>query len=317
MRICVTGATGFVGGHLCEGFRDAGWEVTGLVRQGSSKPLPAGVSRLEAGLSATDLAVAFAGSSLVVHAAGVTRARHESVFQEINVKATDAVVKAVNASKSHLIFISSQAAAGPGTPERPAREDDRPRPLTAYGRSKLAAEEAIRANARNRWTVLRPSSIYGPRDLQFLPMFKMARRGLFPLASASASYTLVHVDDVVRAAIAAAADNRATGQVFFVGHPQPVTTTTLLDAIGVAVGRGCHPTPVPRVAMQLLAAAGELSWKLGRQPLVDRARLTELYAEGFVCSVEKLRTCLGVEANVGLQDGITQTAEWYRREGWI
>lgn len=317
MRVCITGATGFVGWHLCEGFRDAGWEVTGLVRRGSPKPLPARVSRLEASLTATDFTVAFAGSSLVVHAAGVTRARDARVFQTINVKATEAVVKAVNAARSHLLFISSQAAAGPGTPERPAREDDRSQPVTAYGRSKLAAEEAIRANARNRWTVLRPSSIYGPRDRQFLPLFKMARRGLFPLASASASYTFVHVDDVVRAAIAAAADNRATGEVFFVGHPQPVTTTTLLDAIGVAVGRGCHPTPVPRVAIRLLAAAGELSWKLGRQPLLDRARLTELYADGFVCSVEKLKASLGVEASVALQDGIAQTGDWYRREGWI
>jgi dihydroflavonol-4-reductase len=318
LRVCVTGATGFLGWHLCDGFRNAGWEVAGIVRPGSSKPLPQGVARIETRLSAIDLTPAIADSGLVVHAAGATRARSEDTFHSANVNGTQEVVRAVNAIGSGLIFISSQAAAGPATSVQPATEDDPPRPLTAYGRSKLAAEAAIRTSATGQWCILRPSSIYGPRDHQFLSLFRMAVRGRFPIVTPpSASYTFVHVDDVVRATIAAAADNRAVGQAFFVGHPEPASTAALLQAVALAVNRPYKPRRVPPMLLRLLAAAGELSWKLGRQPLLDRARLAELSAEGFVCSVEKLRACLGFEAAVPLGEGIRRTGEWYKREGWI
>src|SRR5438309_1620730 len=83
------------------------------------------------------------------------------------------------------------AAGGAGTPERPAREDDPPHPLNAYGRTKAAAESAIRSDARVPWTILRPCSVYGPRDRQWLPLVRLAARGRFLVAAPPAmAFTL-------------------------------------------------------------------------------------------------------------------------------
>src|SRR5262245_35529044 len=176
--IAITGATGFVGWHVVEAL---GGQVRAIVRPGNRKPLPHGVESVEASLLDTSaLARALDGCEAVVHAAGVIRARTQADFDAVNVGATRTVVAAANAAGARVILISSEAAIGAGTRERPSREDDSPKPLTPYGRSKLGGEEVVRRDARVPWTIIRPSAVYGPRDRGFLPLFALAARGLFP-----------------------------------------------------------------------------------------------------------------------------------------
>lgn len=319
--VSLTGATGFLGWHLAEAFHDAGWHVRAVVRPGSAKPLPEGVHPVEAALAPADaaaLATAIAGSALVVHNAGIIRAAHPSAFDAVNVGGTRAVVDAANRAGARLIFVSSQAAAGVGSPLRPLREGDPPRPLTAYGRSKLGAEEVIRSGARVPWTILRPSAIYGPRDRGFLPLFRLASRGLFlQVARPTAQFTLTYVHDVVRAVVLAADDARAAGETLFVGHAPAYPADALLRSLADAFGRRYRPLRVPAAALRVVALAGELSWRMGRQPLLDAARLDELRAEGFVCAVDRARDVLGFSAAVTLPDGIERTARWYRDRRWV
>jgi nucleoside-diphosphate-sugar epimerase len=310
--------TGFVGWHLAEGFRDAGWDVHAVVRPGNTRPVPDRVVAIEAALEREPLTRLLAGASLVVHAAGVTHAPRDADFHSINTGGTEAVVRALAAGTTRLIYVSSQAAAGAGTVERPACEADEPRPLTAYGRSKASAEAIVRTEATVPWSIIRPSSVYGPRDRQFLPLFKMAARGLFPLAARpSLPFTLVHVQDLVRATLLASAEPKAAGETLFVGHPQTVTTETLLKALADAFDRQYRPVHVPQPIVSGLALAGALSWAFGRRPLLDAARVTELRADGFVCAVDRAREVLGFAATVKLEAGIQQTLQWYRDERWI
>lgn len=319
--ISLTGATGFLGWHLAEAFRDAGWQVRAIVRPGSAKPLPEGVHRVEAALAPADaaaLAAAIDGSALLVHNAGIIRAARPSAFDAVNVDGTRAVVEAANRAGARLILVSSQAAAGVGSPLRPSREGDPPRPLTAYGHSKLGAEDVVRSTARVPWTVLRPSAIYGPRDRGFLPLFRLASWGLFlQVARPSAAFTLTYVHDVVRAVVLAADDARAAGETLFVGHAPAYPAEALLQSLAAVFGRRYRPLRVPPAALRVAALAGELSWKMGRQPLIDAARLNELRAAGFVCAVDRARLVLGFSAAVTLPDGIERTAQWYRDQGWI
>ena len=316
--VSITGATGFLGFHLAESFRDAGWRVSAVVRPGTAKPLPEGVERVQAPLAGERLAAAFEGSDVVVHSAALVRAPREAAFDEVNVEGTRSVVRAVNDVGASLIHISSLAVSGSGTADRPSREDDLPRPLTAYGRSKLRAELIVRSDARTSWTILRPCAVYGPRDRGFLPLFRLAKRGLFFLTSSpSTPLTLLYAADLARAIVLAASQPLASGQTLFVGHPSLQTTGDVLAALAAACGRTYRPRRVPLVLLEALARMGELSWMLGARPLIDKGRLIELQAPGFVCSVDRIRDALGFTASVPLREGFERTATWYREQGWM
>src|SRR5262249_5269504 len=171
--VSITGATGLLGWRMAEAFLQRGWIVRGIVRPGNTKPLPDGVEPRESALHASSLKAAVAGTDVLVHAAALIRSGNADVLR--------AVIDAVNDAGVRLVFISSQAAIGAGTPERPAREDDPPHPINAYGRTKIAAENFIRSDARVPWTILRPCSVYGPRDRQWLPLVRLAARRRFLL----------------------------------------------------------------------------------------------------------------------------------------
>ncbi len=316
--VAITGASGFLGGHVAEGFRDRGWEVRALVRPGSRKVLPEGVARVEAALDAAGLQPAFAGATAVVHLAGLARAARESDLERVNVEGTRAAVAAANQAGARLVFVSSQAAAGPGTADRPCRESDMPRPLTPYGRSKLGAEGVVRDLAAGEWVVIRLVSVYGPRDRQFLPLFRMASRGLFPLATRpGAAFSLVHVEDVVRSLVLAAAVDRAAGETLFVGHREPTSEMDMARALARILGRRCRTVSIPQPVLAVVAAAGQVSWRLGLEPLVDAARLAELRSPGFVCAMDRAHEVLGFRADIDLDEGLERTAAWYRAAGWI
>jgi nucleoside-diphosphate-sugar epimerase len=234
------------------------------------------------------------------------------------VEGTRAVALAASASGAHLVHVSSLAAAGPAAPGSPRSEDDRPQPITPYGVSKLAGEQAVRDTGGLEWTILRPGVVYGPEDTGLLTLFRMADRGILPLVGRrGAAYTFIHIDDMIRT-IEAALERRATGRTIFVGHAQPVAPRQLLEAIRAAVGRPAVIVPVPLPIARGVAAAGDfVGGATGRPQPLDTWRYTELAARGFVCRVEAMRQLLGVQAEVGLAEGLADTAEWYRREGWI
>jgi nucleoside-diphosphate-sugar epimerase len=316
--VSITGATGFIGWHLCAAFRDVGWRVRAIVRAGNTKALPEGVDSVEAPLARAWLAAALEGSDLVVHTAAAIRAATGTAFNAVNVEGTRSLVEATNGVGARLLHISSVAAIGPGTPERPSREDDPPHPINAYGRSKLASEEVVRGTARTPWTIIRPSAVYGPRDRGFLPLYRLATRGVFVFAAPPAmAFTLVYIEDLARAMLLAATDDRAIGQTLFIGHPEPQRTDTLLRALAEAAGRTYRPRHVAPVFIRGLASLGDLAWKFGRRPPLDSDRLAEFRADGFVCSVDRARDVLGFSASVPLREGVDQTYRWYRQRGWL
>jgi nucleoside-diphosphate-sugar epimerase len=318
--VSVTGATGFVGWHVCETFRDAGWIVRAIVRPGTQKPVPAGIDIRPAALvpATPRLEEALAGSDVVVHAAGLVRSRRAADFQAVNVGGTQAIVNAANAADACVLLISSQAAVGTGTIVRPSREDDPPRPVTAYGRSKLAAEDAVRQGARRPWTIIRPPAVYGPRDTAFLPLFRMASRGWFLRVTDGAfPFSLVHVRDLARAIVLVASRVESAGETFFVAQAAPVTADAWLEQLALAFGRASRPRRMPAALVKLAASAGDIAWTLGITPPFDRTRLAEFGAEGFVCTPDRVKRVLGFSTEIPVEVGVAETARWYRAQGWL
>jgi dihydroflavonol-4-reductase len=317
-RVVVTGATGFIGRQLSRHLVASGDEVRAIIRPESTRMAPTGVETVRAPLEPSALEAAFRGAEAVVHLAGVISAVRSRTYADVNVEGARAVAIAARQAGVRLVHISSLAAAGPAPAGAPRREDDPPDPITPYGRSKLAGESVVASTSGLRWTILRPAAVYGPGDRTLLPVFRLAERGILPLfGRPGAAYTFVHVSDVVRA-IDAAIDRRRDGEIFFVGHPLPTTAAELLEHIRNAVGRPAFMIRIPQTVVRAAAIACDLAGRIaGRRLPLNRARLAELSAAGFVCRVDRLRERLGVAAAIGLADGLAGTGAWYRDAGWL
>ena len=302
MRIAVTGASGFIGRHVVSYLRSRGDDVIEVGRPLDPKVIGKAIARAET----------------VIHLAGVVSTSREQDYVTVNVQGTRAVVVAAHAQGARLVHISSLAAAGPAGPLSPRSEDDPPAPMTAYGRSKLEGERAVAAVSGLQWTILRPGIVYGPGDRALLPLFALATHGVLPhVGRSSAAYTFVHISDMVRV-IVAAVDQDTRGDVLFVGHPQPVTTRALLEGVRKAVGRAAILVRVPMSVLKLVALLGDVGGAVRGKPLpMNSRRYAELATDGFVCRVDRLRGRLGIVANVGLDEGLSEAAAWYRREGWL
>jgi nucleoside-diphosphate-sugar epimerase len=318
MRIAITGASGFIGQHVTARFAARGDEVRAIVRRTWRGPVPAGVAIVPAPLERASLGDAFTGVDAVVHLAGVLSTRDEEEYSRVNVDGSRAAAEAARDAGARFVHVSSLAAAGPAPAHAPHGEHDRPRPLTAYGRSKLESERAVASVEGLRWTILRPGVVYGPGDRQLLPLFQLAARGVIPrIGRADAAYTFVHVRDMVRAAEAAVLRG-ADGTLAFVGHPAPVTIKEIVDSLAAATRRRPIILPIPLMLTRAASVVGEGAGRMIRRPLpLNRSRFQELAAEGFVCRVDTLRDALGVTAAVRLLDGFVETAEWYRAHQWL
>src|SRR5690242_2618332 len=241
MKVLVTGATGFVGSHLVEALRRRGDQVTALARSaGKAAALaPLGVEVVPGDLDDRPaLERAMHGRDVVYHVAGIVAARSEADFMATNRDGTRNVVAAArSAPVSRLVLVSSMAAAGPTIKGRPLLGDEAPRPVTAYGRSKLAAEQAVTASGLG-WTIVRPPVVYGPRDQEVLKVFRLARLGIAPvLGDGSQELSAVYGPDLAEALIAAATSASAAGRTYYACHPEVFTGTQMARAVGRAMGR--------------------------------------------------------------------------------
>ena len=325
MRALVTGATGFVGGHVVEALAARGDPVTVLARSAErAEPLARHGVTVALGTleDAPALAAAVRGVDVVFHLAGLTAAATPADYQRVNADGTRRLLEAAAAAAPtppRVVYVSTQAVLGPSAPGARLAEDAPCRPLTGYGRSKLAGEEAVRSATGVAWTIVRPSAVYGPRDREFLAMFRLAAFGLAPVfGSGSQQLSLVYGPDLADAIVRAGTVPAAAGRTYHVAHPEAVTTRELVLAIGRAVGRRPLVVPIPgAVATPLVAAIGALAAARGRPSVLNRDKMAEFLAPSWLLAVGAAERDLGWRAALDIAEGTRRTAEWYRREGWL
>ena len=328
MIAVITGSTGFIGRHLVDALLEQGAEVRALARPET----PRGGRDPRIGYWEADLlddrsvreSPIWTGATHVFHLAGMTKARTLDQFRGGNVFPTANVLAALagrGARPPRVVLVSSQAAAGPASAaDAPVRESDRPLPIEAYGRSKLQAEQAVvRYRDSLPVTIVRPSSVYGPGDRDFLNVFRQERRRVaLRVVPRDHLLSLVHVRDLARALLLAATSPAAIGRTYFVADETPVSWGALYDAIDEVVGSHPISLRVPSPLLQLVARGGDLvSTVTGRPSIVNRNKAAMARPRWWVCDSSRARDDLGWRAEVPLLDGLRETYTWYVEARWL
>jgi nucleoside-diphosphate-sugar epimerase len=319
--MAVTGGTGFVGSHLLEQLLRRGHQVRALVRSvAKTKALGLeGVEWLPGSLDdQSALRRLVAGVDVIFHVAGVVAARDEAEFLAVNRDGTSRLLRAAQDTDARFILVSSLSAGGPAERGAPLRGAEPPRPVTSYGRSKLAAEAAVVASGLP-WTVIRPPAVYGPRDTEFLRLFRAVRFGVAPVfGDGSQELSLIFGPDLAEALALAGESPAAAGRTYYAAHPVLVTAAHLVRSIADAVGSKALliriPQGVARVVLQVTGAAASLA---GRATTLSPAKADEFFRPAWTCDPSELTTDTGWAASHDLETGLRKTAAWYRKEGWL
>ncbi len=328
MKALVTGATGFIGSHLVDALLERGIEVRCIVRRQSNRRWLAGkpIELVEASLTEpASLPAAVKGVDVIYHVAGLIAARSMAEFMRGNRDATMNLLQAALRYAPNLqrfLFLSSLAAVGPAPSlSEPVTEETPYHPLTAYGKSKRAAEEAVLAVAEQLpVTIVRPPAVYGPRDAATLPFFRSVRLGIAPLIGFRDKYlSLIHVRDLVRGILLAAEAQRAIGRVYFISSEEYYTWEQLAEVARIAVGRRrVWRLRIPHGIVMGIASIAEVAgWFTRRPPVFDFEKGRDIVQSYWICSPERARKELGYRQTVGLVEGMRETVAWYREHGWL
>jgi len=327
MKVLLTGANGFVGSHILDELRETDLDVSILLRRTSDtrfirSHVDDGVTIHSGALDDTDaLARAMEGIEAVVHCAGKTKALGAREYDRVNKIGTRNVVRAAaqTGTLRHFLFVSSLAVSGPGTTAHPARETDHPNPITVYGKSKLAGEEIVTSECTAPWTILRPAAVYGPRDRDFLPLFRAARRGIVPLPGGGRQVlSLVYGRDVAAAVKRCLGNEEAFGKIYNVAAEPPCAAAEFARTLARTTGTRVRTISVPGPVLYAACIGQEWVSRWRRRPhILNRQKWAELRAPGWVCATDRIAKDLGFTAQTALDDGITLTADWYKEQGWL
>ncbi len=324
MEIFLTGGTGFIGGWVARELRERGHNLRALVRSpGRAQQLRHSAELVMGGLyDAQALARGARGADLVVHIAGVLAESKAGEFTRINVNGTRNLLDAAVAAGSvtRFVLVSSIAAQGPSSLARAVDEEMPCEPVSAYGYSKLQAEQMARAYREYLpVTIVRPPVVFGPGDTGTLPLFKLARLGVVPLVGSSEQRSsVIYVEDLARGISDAALHPAASNETFYFAEATAHTTVALLSCLGEVMGRRVRVVPVPRPAAWGAAwMGGSIGPLLGLPSLLNRDKLAEMLSESWVCTTERARTLLGWHERVSFREGAELTYAWYKQHGWL
>jgi nucleoside-diphosphate-sugar epimerase len=309
----VTGAAGCIGSALSKRLSQAGWRVIALVRDARRAAhlaaLP-GVELVEGDLEGSDqYAPALRDCEVVFHLAAKVHAPPDTPaaeFQRVNVEGTERVIAAALENKVRsLIFFSTVAVYAES--DKVFDESSAPAPATSYGASKLAAEKLVlAAGAANeiKATVLRLPVVYGARDRGNVgKLIEAIKRGRYVIIGDGANLkTMVAAANVVDAALLAAADEKARGQVYLVCDARPYTQREIAEAIAEALQRHTHLRRFPRAPLLIAGQVADLVSQLTHRTLPLSADRVRKLTNNTRYTAAKIERELGFTPRLTLRD---------------
>lgn len=325
-KALVTGANGFVGSHLVEGLLERGYQVRCLVRKTSNLRWLSGleVQYVYGDISdRSSLEDALKGVDFVFHCAGLTTARSKKEYFKVNAEGAKNVVEACldqNPQVRRLVYVSSQAAVGPGNDEHPLNEEAPCQPITHYGKSKLEGERIVSEHLSELpITIVRPPAVYGPRDTDILGFFKVANGGFRVSFGMGQSFlSLVYVKDLIEGIILAAESPRSIGQIYFIADDKVYSWREAFEIIGGVLNKRTIPLKIPKSLLIFMAFLSQsLSKLLGKSAAFNVQKAKEITQRYWTLDVSKAKADLGFSPKFDLALGAGETVRWYREMGWL
>jgi nucleoside-diphosphate-sugar epimerase len=328
MKYLITGATGFVGPHLIRKLISAGHSCRCLVR-GKSRDRALeekGVEWVEGDITeGGSLKGIGEGMDGLFHMATLGHRSNyrvpDEMFEKVNVLGTRNVMQeALRAEIPRVVHCSTVAAMGICT-EVPADETTACNPHHPYGQSKLKAEQVVRDLVSSEGLparIIRFSMVYGPGDWRdILKLTRMAKRGLFPKVGSRPKLTpLIHVDDATDGLVLVIEKGRV-GETYLITNARSEAFDEIRRTLLRGLGVFRPPLYVPEWLALSVASLVERAFALaGKAPPVTRKNIESTLADR-VFSIGKARRELGFEPRINPEQGLIETVQWYRKEGWL
>jgi UDP-glucose 4-epimerase len=325
-RVLITGASGFVGFHLIAEAIKNNLDVYAAVRKSSKTdhlkdfniqyvyPDFNDVSSLKEELIDKQY-------HYIIHAAGITKARSQKEYELVNAGYTHNLALAITESGVKIkkfVLVSSLAALGPlNSLDGFITEQTPPRPVTAYGKSKLLAEDKLKAFSSINYTILRPTGVYGPRDRDIFIFFKQLTKGIEPyIGNIEQKFSFIYAADLAKAAVNALyAGNQKTynlcdGNIYDRYELGNITKQVL------ALKTMKFHLPVNFV--KLIASISQKYGSLNnRASALNVEKLNELMAVNWSCDIELAKADLGFYPEYDLEKGVGETLKWYKANKWL
>ena len=347
-KLLVTGASGFIGSFIVEEGLKRGFEVWAGVRGTSSRKYlqdkrirfaqfdMQNPAKLRAQLEDYKKEMGGKGWDYVVHAAGATKCLHREDFFRTNTEGTRNLIDAlreVEMIPRRFVFLSSLSIFGAIREEpvrRPSEDNpwiyapillsDEPKPNTAYGESKLAAEKYLKEQRDFPFTILRPTGVYGPRERDYFLMAQSIKQHIDVAAGLTPQeITFVYVLDVVQAVFKSMEAPKAEGKAYFLSDGRVYNSRSYSDLVQKHLGNPwvLH-LKLPLCLLRTVCwVSGKISRLTGKMNALNDDKYHILSQRNWQCEIEPAIRDFGFSPEWSLEAGVEASIDWYKREGWL
>lgn len=327
--VFITGASGFVGGHLAHRLLAEGANVSLLLRPSSSNELKESYTKLGAHIVTGDLKdrellfSALTNQRFVFHCAALYREAKfpDSEYFKVNVDGSKNVLDAAAEANVGRVVHTSTIGVHSHIQHPPASESEPYLPTDVYQESKVEAEKyalSLLASGKVKGAVLRPAMIWGEGDKRFLKLFRGISKQKLPIIGTGKTWThWIYVQDLVDAYLLAAQKEEAIGQLYIVAGRRPVLLEEVFQQIAALAGVSVLPIRIPAWPIQALGSVVETLCKpFGIEPPLHRRRC-DFFVKNRWFDTSKIQSELGFTPRYDFTEEAKIIFEWYKNQGWL
>lgn len=256
----------------------------------------------------------------IFHFAGLTKAKHLDDFEKVNFDLTKNLVDAIDPQKTKLIYLSSFAAHGPGEEVHftKAKTSDENKPNTAYGMSKLKAENYINSSFKGKYVIFRPTGVYGPRETDYFVFFQTIDNHIEPyLGFVPQHLTFIYSKDLVEVCLKAF-ESEVSGKTYFVSDGKMYLDSEFAAITKQVLHKRTLKLKFPLFIVRWISAfLDSFGRMIGKQFTLNNDKFAILAARNWECDIEDLKKDLDFDPKYDLQKGVEETIAWYKQEKWL